>query len=107
MTKSRAPDPFANLEAFRLPQDYATTLGVQKLLLKVPVRRPHRQEFFRVHPDPEFAIDTALIELAEDREWFLASPEVRSALFEEVKSVKVDDDDQSPRRGGPVACPLA
>jgi hypothetical protein len=42
-----------------------------------------------VHPDPEFAIDTALIELAEDREWFLASPEVRSALFEEVKPVRL------------------
>jgi hypothetical protein len=90
MTKqSPPPDPFADLSAFRLSQDYAANLGVQKLLLKVPVRRPNRQEFFRVHPDPAYALDTALIELAEDREFFLPSPEVRDALFDEVKPVRL------------------
>jgi hypothetical protein len=50
--KSETPvDPFADLSAFRLSQDFAADLGVKKLLLKVPVRKPGRQEFFRVHPD--------------------------------------------------------
>jgi hypothetical protein len=82
-------DPFSDLNAFRISQDFAAELGVQKMLLKVPVRRPNRQEFFRVNPDPNYALDTALIELSEDREWFLAGPEVRGAMFDECKPVRL------------------
>jgi hypothetical protein len=82
-------DPFADLSAFRISQDFAAELGVEKMLLKVPVRRPNRQEFFRVHPGQDYALDTALIELSEDREWFLAGPEVRGALFDECKPVRL------------------
>jgi hypothetical protein len=42
-----------------------------------------------VHPDPDYALDTGLIELAEDREWFLAGPEVRGTLFDEIKPVRL------------------
>lgn len=87
--KIEQADPFADLGQFRLSQDYAAELGVERMLLKVPVRRPNRQEFFRVNPDPSYSLDTALIEMAEDREYFLAGPQVRSALFDECKPVRL------------------
>ena len=41
---------FINLEKLRLSQNYQELIGVRKALLTVPVRKPGRQEFFRVHP---------------------------------------------------------
>jgi hypothetical protein len=45
------PNPFDNLSALRLDQSYADTVGVKKLLTTVPVRKPNRQGFVRVHPE--------------------------------------------------------
>ena len=51
-----APNPFANLDAMRLSQDFVTGARVKKLLTTVPVRRPGTQDFFRVHPDAAYQI---------------------------------------------------
>jgi hypothetical protein len=48
-----APDPF-DLENLRLPQNFSETAGVKKLLRTVPVRRPNKQDFVRVHPDESY-----------------------------------------------------
>ena len=44
-----APDPF-NVAALRLGQNFEEATGARKLITTVPVRKPHRQEWFRVHP---------------------------------------------------------
>jgi hypothetical protein len=64
------PDPF-DPEALRLAPDRAGGLGVKKALLTVPVRRPAREWFIRVHPDPDYRLQTAVIELKEDAETYL------------------------------------
>jgi hypothetical protein len=46
----------------------------KKLLTTVPVKKPHRQEFIRVHPDGDKRMLAALITLEEDRETFLVLP---------------------------------
>src|SRR5262249_56358847 len=48
-----APDPF-NPTNLRLSQSFVETAGVKKLLTTVPVRKPSRQDFVRVHPDPAY-----------------------------------------------------
>ncbi len=63
-------DPF-DLDKLRLSQDFAATLGVKKALLTVPVRRPNRQEFFRVHPGEDWRLETVILELKEERETYL------------------------------------
>jgi hypothetical protein len=69
-----APDPF-NPAALRLDPSYAETVGVRRLLTTVPVRKPNRQEFFRVHSDPLYRLTpAAIIELKEDRETYLMTP---------------------------------
>jgi hypothetical protein len=64
------PDPF-HPESLRLTQDLLATIGVKKALLSVPVRKPDRSWFVRVHPDENYRLQTAVIELKEERETYL------------------------------------
>jgi hypothetical protein len=65
----------------RLDQSFAANLGVKKLLTTVPVRKPNRQDFVRVHPAPEYRLSpAAIIELKEDREVYLVTPDIASEL---------------------------
>ena len=71
---SSAPNPF-DPAALRLDQAFAKTIGVKKLLTTVPVRKPNRQDFVRVHSGPAFRLTpAAIIELKEDREVYLVTP---------------------------------
>jgi hypothetical protein len=82
-----SPNPFDNLSALRLDQSYADTVGVKKLLTTVPVRRPNRQDFVRVHDDPRYRLTpAAIIEVKEDREVYLVTPEMAQALLGEFST---------------------
>jgi hypothetical protein len=75
------PNPFDNLSALRLDQSYPDTVGVKKLLTTVPVRKPNRQDFVRVHPDPRYRLTpAAIIEVKEDREVYLVTPEMTQVV---------------------------
>jgi hypothetical protein len=76
---SLGPDPF-DPAALRLDQSFAETVGVRKLLTTVPVRKPNRQDFVRVHPDPAYRVTAAIIELKEDREVYLVTRRMASEL---------------------------
>jgi hypothetical protein len=79
-TRPAPADLFADLSALRLSQDFASTVGVKKALLTVPVRKPAREWFVRTNP--ALRIETAVLELKEDREIFLLAP----ALWPELAS---------------------
>ena len=73
-------DPF-DPAALRLDQSFAETVGVRKLLTTVPVRKPNRQDFVRVHADPAYRLTpAAIIELKDDREVYLVTPHMASEL---------------------------
>ena len=46
--------PQFNIESLRLSQDFEQSLGVKRLITDVPVRKPHKQEWVRVHPDAAY-----------------------------------------------------
>ena len=80
-------DPF-DLDNLRLDSNFAATAGVKKLLRTVPVRKPNKQEFVRVHPDPAFRENFAMIELKEDRESYLiAGPGLAGELAAEATNM--------------------
>jgi len=54
--------------------------GVKKLLTTVPVRRPNPQDFIRVCVDPDYRAALALIELRDDREVYLLTPDIARQL---------------------------
>lgn len=61
-------------ENLRLSQDFAADLGVKKILLTVPVRKPNRQTFIRTHRSSEYRLATSLLELKNENETYLAFP---------------------------------
>src|SRR5262245_26186474 len=77
------PDPF-DPESLRLSQDFNASMGVRKALLSVPVRKPDKSWFVRVHPDPVYRLQTAVIELKEDRETYLVARHLWSDLATEA-----------------------
>jgi hypothetical protein len=79
-------DPF-DPASLRINPANAASLGAQKLLVTVPVRKPNRQEFFRVSRDPEYRMPMAVLELKEEREVYCVTPEMASQLGSEVRPV--------------------
>jgi hypothetical protein len=68
----------------RLSQNFADGLGVKKLLTTVPTRKPHRQQFFRVHPDPDWREQMAVLTVKDgvgrNEEPYLLHPDVYDAV---------------------------
>ena len=68
-------------EALRLNQSFADTVGVKKRVTTVQVRKPNRQDFVRVQPLPAYRLGpTGIIELKEDREVYLVTPNMAQEL---------------------------
>ena len=85
LADSGGGDIVFDLEKLRLSQNFAAELGVKKRLITVRVRKPHRQEFFRVHPDDTYTLTTGLLELKEERETYLVDPSLWSELPSEIQ----------------------
>jgi hypothetical protein len=79
---AKAADPF-DLDALRLSQSFTETAGVKKLLKTVLVRKPHKQDWVRVHPSPNYRADFPVIELKDESEEYLVGPGVVSELIGE------------------------
>ena len=74
------PDPFSNLEELRVSQDHLEAVGLKKQLITVPVRKPSKEWFVRVHPDPDYRLETAVVELKEEGEIYLVDRSLRPEL---------------------------
>jgi len=65
-----------DLTNIRLSQDFQSAIGVKKRITTIPVRKPTRQEFVRVHPDPAYHLETAVVELKAERETYVVAPDL-------------------------------
>lgn len=68
----------------RLSQNFAESTGVKKLVTTIPVRKPDKQDFIRVHPDADYRLETAVLELKGDRETYLVAPGLWTELAGEL-----------------------
>jgi hypothetical protein len=87
-TETPAPDPFS-VEALRLDQNFIEKSGVRKLLTTVPVRKPYKQEWFRVHSDPAYRDNFAVIKLEEDGDFYIVKKEIARELINETLKVTI------------------
>ena len=76
-----AQDFFANLELLRVAPESNESTVVRRILNLVPVRKPAKECFFRIHPD--YALEALILEVKEDQETLLVSPALKSALEDE------------------------
>jgi hypothetical protein len=81
-------DPF-NPEALRVATDM--DVATEKVLTAVPVRKPKRDEFFRVHADDGFTLDVLAVERDDDldRETYVVSPACADAVSEVARKVRL------------------
>ncbi len=77
-------DPY-DLASLRVNHDYATMSGVVPGLTCVPVRKPGKQDWFRVHPDPEYQLLSRVINLSREREIYLVHQDLHDALIDETR----------------------
>jgi hypothetical protein len=77
------PDPF-DPARLRLSQDFSASIGVKKQLLTVQVRKPDKSWFSRAHPSADYRLQTAAIEIKEDREVYLVAKSLWPELAAEV-----------------------
>jgi hypothetical protein len=83
-----APDPF-DPTALRMRGDTVDSIGVEKPLLRVPVQKPPRHAFFRVNPNPELLLPAHIIDLKEEHEVYLVTPEMALVLPGETKPIEL------------------
>jgi hypothetical protein len=76
-------DPF-DPARYRLSADYATTLGVKKVLTNIKCRKPVRQEWVRVHTAEDHQFSTMLFEDKIQREVYLVDPDAAGSLVGET-----------------------
>jgi hypothetical protein len=76
-------DPL-DLESLRLPQNFSALAGVKKALLTVPLRKPHKHEFFRTHP--EWTFPAPVLKMQGDRrdDLFLVAAPIVPVLPDDV-----------------------
>src|SRR5262245_50318032 len=55
------PDPF-DPASLRLTPDLGAGLGVKKAILKIPIRKPLKGAFCRVHPSEAYRLATAVLD---------------------------------------------
>lgn len=69
-----------DIASLRLSQDFARTAGVKKALLTVPVRKPNRQEWVRVHPGEDMCFPAAVLKQKDENESYILNVALRDEL---------------------------
>jgi len=83
------PDPF-DPDSLRITGD-VNAIGAEKLLLRIAVRKPKKQEFFRVTTDPKYRLLCAVLALEDgmDRDFHLVTPAALHLVEEDVRHVEL------------------
>jgi hypothetical protein len=71
-----------DLNALRMPQNFDQAVSASTKTLTVPIRKPGKQDWFRVHPDHEFR--AFVLDLRDDGDTYLVSPELALELENEI-----------------------
>lgn len=76
-----------DLDKARLPQDYSEKGAVEKIHTVIPVSKPPKTAFFRVHPGEDFVYEAYLI--SYERNEYLVFPAVAEAFPELARAVRI------------------
>jgi hypothetical protein len=82
--ESEASDPF-DLDSQRIDPEAGGLGSVRRIVTHIPVRKPGRQQFVRVHPETELPVE--LLTLKDEGESYLIAPELRGTLSGETTLV--------------------
>lgn len=77
-----------DLNAVRLSQDFSAMAKTEKLLVHVPVRKPAKHQFVRVHPGEDYRLEVGIIEM-NGEDTYLVHPAVMGTVPELVRLVRL------------------
>jgi hypothetical protein len=83
------PDPF---DPQSLCINAMTDIDVEQVLTVVPVRKPKRTEFIRVHPGDDYTVPSMYLmerDIGTDTESYLVTPEVQHLVSTELRPVRL------------------
>lgn len=78
-TGDKKPNPF-DPRRLRYNQSRSEGPTARKIVSVVQVRKPNRQEFFRVHPDPAMRLETLVLDFKTEGMTYLVDPEIEPAI---------------------------
>jgi hypothetical protein len=81
--KSPIDDRFS-LKRLRTVTDFASAVGLRKLITQVPVRKPSREWFVRTKGGEENRLQTIVLQLKEEGEIYLVDPDLWDDLADEL-----------------------
>ena len=68
--------PKIDLERVRAKADQSIDLGVTTEYTMIPIRNPKPDEFFRCMSDEDYSIDSHILSLKTENEWYLIDPDI-------------------------------
>ncbi len=68
--------PKIDLERVRARADQSIELGVTTEYTVIPIRNPKPDEFFRCMSDEDYSMDTYILSLKTENEWYLIDPDI-------------------------------
>ena len=68
--------PKIDLERVRARADQSIDLGVTTEYTLIPIRNPKPDEFFRCMSDEDYSMDTYILSLKTENEWYLIDPDI-------------------------------
>jgi hypothetical protein len=68
--------PKIDLERVRARADQSIDLGVTTEYTVIPIRNPKPDEFFRCMSDEDYSMDTYILSLKTENEWYLIDPDI-------------------------------
>lgn len=74
-----------NLKKFRLSQNFSAVTEVKRVITSVSVRKPKKQEFFRVRTGEDWWFETLSFRDEETGEFYLIEPELCGLLGQEAR----------------------
>ena len=68
--------PKIDLERVRAKSNQLFDLGIATEYTVIPIRNPKPDEFFRCMPEENYSMDTNILSLKTDNEWYLIDPDI-------------------------------
>lgn len=77
-------DDESQLSELRLPQNFDSIIGGQKLTQYLQVKKPGKQDFIRTHHDDEMWLSAAILDFHEEREVYIVNKALCNELANEI-----------------------
>jgi hypothetical protein len=80
-----------DLESLKLSQDFSNLLSVKKNIHGIQIRKPGKNEFFRIRSEPDWSIDTAVLEVKKemDTTTYVVAPSLWKPLMDDITPQRI------------------